>query len=81
MHYALFETAIGVCGVVWGDHGLKGVHLPDANPARTRASVARRFPGATLAEPPADVQRAREATDAQSLPKGLRPSGSPAEYR
>ena len=58
MEYSLFQTAIGTCGVVWGEQGLKGVHLPDANPARTRTSVARRFPGAVLAEPPADVRRA-----------------------
>ena len=57
MEYSLFQTAIGTCGVVWGEQGLKGVHLPDANPARTRTSVARRFPGAVLAEPPADVRR------------------------
>jgi len=58
VNYTLFDTAIGTCGIVWGEHGLKGVHLPDANPARTRASVARRFPGAAPAEPPADVQQA-----------------------
>ena len=58
MNYTLFDTAIGTCGIVWGEHGLKGVHLPDANPARTRVSVARRFPGAAPAEPPADVQQA-----------------------
>jgi len=58
MHYTLFETAIGTCGVVWGDQGLRGVHLPDANPARTRTSVAHRFPGATPAEPPPLVQQA-----------------------
>jgi len=58
MHYTLFETAIGTCGVVWGEHGLRGVHLPDANRARTRTGVARRFPGATPAGPPADVQQA-----------------------
>jgi len=57
MEYSLFQTASGTCGVVWGEQGLKGVHLPDANPARTRTSVARRFPGAVLAEPPADVRR------------------------
>ena len=39
MHYTLFETPIGTCGVVWGERGLTGVHLPDANAARTRASV------------------------------------------
>jgi methylated-DNA-[protein]-cysteine S-methyltransferase len=58
MHYTLFETAIGTCGVVWGARGLTGVHLPDTNPPRTRAGVTRRFPGAVPAEPPPDVQQA-----------------------
>jgi len=58
MHYTLFDTAIGTCGIVWGEHGLTGVHLPEANPARTRAGLERRFPGAVPTEPPADVQAA-----------------------
>jgi len=58
MHYTLFDTAIGTCGIVWGEHGLTGVHLPKANPARTRAGLERRFPGAVPTEPPADVQAA-----------------------
>jgi methylated-DNA-[protein]-cysteine S-methyltransferase len=58
MKYALFDTAIGTCGIVWGEHGLKGVHLPDANPARTRGSVVRRFPGASPGAPTPDVQLA-----------------------
>jgi methylated-DNA-[protein]-cysteine S-methyltransferase len=58
MNYALFDTAIGSCGVVWGERGLVGVHLPDGNPARTRAGVTRRFPGASPAEPTPEVQQA-----------------------
>ena len=58
MNYTLFDTAIGTCGIVWGEHGLTGVHLPEANPARTRAGLERRFPGAVPTEPPADVQAA-----------------------
>jgi methylated-DNA-[protein]-cysteine S-methyltransferase len=58
MHFALFETAIGTCGVVWNERGLTGVHLPDVNHARTRAGITRRFPGASPGEPPANVQQA-----------------------
>ena len=58
MHYTLFETAIGTCGVVWHARGLTGVHLPDTSPARTRASVAHRFPEAVPAEPPPSVRQA-----------------------
>ena len=27
MHYTLFETAIGTCGVVWGARGLTGANI------------------------------------------------------
>ena len=58
MNFTLFDTAIGTCGIVWNERGLAGIHLPDANRARTGASVTRRFPGAAPAPPPADVQHA-----------------------
>lgn len=58
MHYTVFDTAIGTCGVVWGDQGLTGVHLPDVNPARTHTGITRRFPGASPAAPSAQVQQA-----------------------
>ena len=58
MNYTLFDTAIGTCGIVWNERGLTGVHLPDANVARTRASVERRFPGAVLAPAAPEVQQA-----------------------
>ena len=58
MHYTLFDTAIGTCGVVWGERGITGVHLPESNAARTGESLVRRFPGAVPAPAPADVQSA-----------------------
>jgi methylated-DNA-[protein]-cysteine S-methyltransferase len=58
MEYALFDTAIGTCGIVWNERGLTGVHLPDADSARTRAGVERRFPGAVLAPATPVVQQA-----------------------
>jgi methylated-DNA-[protein]-cysteine S-methyltransferase len=58
MHYAIFDTTLGPCGVVWNEHGLTGVHLPDGSPTRTCSSLARRFPEASPAEPPAPVQQA-----------------------
>ena len=39
---ALFDTAIGRCGVAWGDAGLRGVQLPEADDARTRAELLAR---------------------------------------
>jgi len=58
MHYALFETPIGTCGLVWGERGLAGVHLPESNAARSRASLMRRFPDAVPAPPTPEIQAA-----------------------
>ncbi|HEY7230525.1 MAG TPA: methylated-DNA--[protein]-cysteine S-methyltransferase [Pseudolabrys sp.] len=56
--FALFETAIGTCGVVWGTRGIVGVQLPETDAMATRASVRRRYPVALEASPPADVRHA-----------------------
>ncbi|MGH6899839.1 MAG: methylated-DNA--[protein]-cysteine S-methyltransferase [Geminicoccaceae bacterium] len=59
--FALFETAIGRCGIAWGERGVVGVQLPESSEARTRARLRRRFPEACEAPPPPDaVQRATE---------------------
>jgi methylated-DNA-[protein]-cysteine S-methyltransferase len=56
--FALFDTAIGVCGIVWSDRGLVGVQLPEATAAATRERILRRFGGAEETEPTASVQHA-----------------------
>jgi methylated-DNA-[protein]-cysteine S-methyltransferase len=58
--FALFDTAIGACGLAWSERGLVGVQLPEASEARTRARLRRRFPDAAEASPPPPVQRAIE---------------------
>lgn len=55
---ALFDTAIGCCGLAWGGHGILGVQLPEASETATRARLRRRFPGAREAPPPPDVRQA-----------------------
>ena len=59
--FALFDTAIGRCGVAWGDRGLMGVQLPEADDARTCARLLQKAPGAQEKPPPADVQQACDA--------------------
>jgi methylated-DNA-[protein]-cysteine S-methyltransferase len=56
--FALFETAIGCCGIVWSGRGVVGVQLPERSEDATRHRVLRRFPAARGATPPTDVQRA-----------------------
>jgi methylated-DNA-[protein]-cysteine S-methyltransferase len=58
--FSLFDTAIGACGIAWGEHGLVGVQLPEADEARTRARMLRRFPGVAEAAPPPDVRAAAD---------------------
>ncbi|MEA1676985.1 methylated-DNA--[protein]-cysteine S-methyltransferase [Nitrospirillum sp. BR 11163] len=48
--YILFDTAIGTCAVVWGPDGIVGAQLPEGAAERAEARLARRFPGATVAD-------------------------------
>ena len=41
----LFETALGVCGIAWGQGALTGVQLPEADAEATLARMRRRFSG------------------------------------
>ena len=34
--FAIFETAIGPCGIIWGSRGVSGVQLPEGNGRETR---------------------------------------------
>ena len=56
--FALFETAIGFCGIAWnqGDAGLAGVFLPEDSQQATRTRMQGRFQGVAEQEPPPAVQ-------------------------
>lgn len=56
--FTLFETAIGTCGIAWGDHGLLATQLPGRGERDTRTWLARRHPGLMEGLPPARVQDA-----------------------
>jgi methylated-DNA-[protein]-cysteine S-methyltransferase len=56
--FALFDTAIGRCGIAWGGRGLVCVQLPEARAAATRARVLQHCPDAQETKPPPDVRRA-----------------------
>ena len=57
-NFAIFDTAIGTCGIVWNARGVAGVQIHDGTEAATRSRLLRRFAGAQEAKPPARVQRA-----------------------
>jgi methylated-DNA-[protein]-cysteine S-methyltransferase len=54
--FALFETPIGCCAIVWSGRGIAGVQLPERSARATHDRVLRRFPAARQAEPPAEVK-------------------------
>lgn len=60
LSYALFDTAIGFCAIVWSECGVAGVQLPETDARATRIRVLKRFPAALESEPPPDVQGAIE---------------------
>src|SRR4051794_6066095 len=57
-HFAIFDTAIGPCGIVWGARGITGVQLPMGSEDKTRNRIRQRDPDVTEAPPPGAVQRA-----------------------
>jgi len=55
--YALFETAIGRCGIVWSERGIGGVQFPEGSDQATRRRLLRRHPNTHEAAPPEAVRR------------------------
>jgi methylated-DNA-[protein]-cysteine S-methyltransferase len=86
--FALFDTALGRCGIAWSDRGVAAVQLPEGSPVEARARLLRRCPGAREAAPPAAVQRAidgivallrGEASELEAV--SLDPTGVPPFHR
>ena len=59
MEFALFDTAIGRCGIAWSARSAVGMQLPEGRESETRARLLRRFPGA------------REGPDVQGALNGI----------
>ncbi len=57
-HFAIFDSPIGPCGIVWGERGITGVQLPMGSEEKTRNRILQRNAEATEAEPTAEVQDA-----------------------
>ena len=58
--FTTFDTALGPCGIAWGERGIVGVQLPEDSAAETFARLRRRFPDARELAPPPAVQAAIE---------------------
>ena len=63
--FTLFDTAVGRCGVAWGERGITGVQLPQPNEAQTRTRLLQRAKSELPeASPPPPVAHAIEAMTA-----------------
>ena len=72
MIFALFDTAIGTCGLAWSDDGLARVQLPEATSAAAAARLARASGGAVAATPPYPDAIAHLIAGIQALLRGER---------
>jgi methylated-DNA-[protein]-cysteine S-methyltransferase len=63
--YTVFDTAVGRCGIAWGDLGVLGVQLPEAREIQTRRRLFQLFPDARELRPPLEIQGAIEGIAAQ----------------
>jgi methylated-DNA-[protein]-cysteine S-methyltransferase len=59
--FALFDTAIGKCGIAWGERGIVGVQLPEGGEPEARARMLHRFPAAGETAPPPEVKHALDS--------------------
>jgi len=55
--FTFFDTAIGRCGVVWGERGIVGIQLPESRDPDTRSRLLKKHPGAIEGTPPPAIQR------------------------
>jgi methylated-DNA-[protein]-cysteine S-methyltransferase len=53
--YAVFETALGFCGIAWSADGVTRFQLPTKSADATERLLLRRMSGGKAAEPPSDI--------------------------
>lgn len=58
--YAIFDTAIGRCGIVWSNSGVVAVQLPEAREIDTRRRIFQVHPEAREQAPPLNTELAIE---------------------
>lgn len=62
-NFCLFPTSLGECGIAWRGDTVIATQLPDIDPARTQASLAKQT-GGQKADPPETIRRAIRAITA-----------------
>ena len=84
--HALFDTALGPCGIAWGPGGIAAVQLPEADAPATQARLLRGLGQGTYpqvlppAAPPAEAPAApiADALPVETLEKDLNHTGVPS---
>src|SRR5215475_6489997 len=56
--YAIFDTAVGRCGIVWSTGGVLCVQLPEAREIDTRRRLYQLHPEARETRPPLNIETA-----------------------
>jgi methylated-DNA-[protein]-cysteine S-methyltransferase len=56
--FTVFDTAIGSCGIAWGERGIVAVQLPMSSEDKTRKRIQQRFGDIEEIAPPPVVQAA-----------------------
>lgn len=54
---AIFDTALGACGIAWNAEGIAAVCLPELDPSRTRTKIRRYCPDAREQTPPPPITK------------------------
>ena len=57
-YFAIFDSAIGPCGIAWGERGIHAVQLPMGSEEKTRNRIRQRYGDIPLGVPTAEVQAA-----------------------
>jgi O-6-methylguanine DNA methyltransferase len=78
---ALFETAIGICGIGWTELGVRRVQLPEQNAEATRARLRRRLAGARETAPSNVIKRTIEDLTALLAGRSSDFSDVPLDFR
>jgi methylated-DNA-[protein]-cysteine S-methyltransferase len=73
--YTIFDTAVGRCGIAWGDSGIVGVQLPEEREIETRRRMLRQYPDARELAPPPNVEMAIDGIAALLRGEGADLSG------
>lgn len=55
--FALFQTNLGPCGIVWTNRGIAGMNLPEGSEEKTRLRLRKRFPETEEAKPSPEIQK------------------------